>query len=172
VDLYLIRHADALPVGEHGITDDADRPMSEQGTSQTRLLAAALNRQGIRLELVLTSPLLRARQTAEGMALHWSGQQPVVRACERLAPGLKAGKLARYLRELSAGAVALVGHQPDLGTLAAWLVGSKKAQIDIAKAGVACISSENEIRKGAGTLTWLVTPQWLEDARAKKATEK
>jgi phosphohistidine phosphatase SixA len=54
-----------------------------------------------------------------------------------------------------------VGHQPDLGEFAAWLIGSKKAQIDIAKAGVAFIHCEKEVTKGGGSLEWLVPPEWL-----------
>ena len=57
--------------------------------------------------------------------------------------------------------VAVVGHQPDLGQLAGWLIGARKAQIDLAKAGVAHIAFDPEPRKGAGTLVWLVTPEWF-----------
>ena len=53
------------------------------------------------------------------------------------------------------------GHMPHLGELTAWLIGSKKAHVDLAKAGVAYVSSTNA-KKGRGTLLWLVTPEWLE----------
>lgn len=161
MDLYLIRHADALPVGEHGITEDATRPLSETGIAESRRLAAGLPRRGVRLDLVLSSPLVRARQTAEHMLALWLAPVPELKTCAELAPGLKPRKLIRLLRKIGQKSVALVGHQPDLGDLAAWLVGSKKAQIDLAKGGVACIACAEEPGKGAGVLTWLVTQEWL-----------
>ena len=160
MDLYLIRHADALPVGQDGITTDADRPLSDEGKAQVKALAAALKRHGVHLDAVVSSPLLRTHQTAEGLLQTWSKPGPDLHACDHLAPGGKRGKLARFLHELGGKAAALVGHQPDLGDLAAWLIGSKKAHIDFAKAGVAYIISSDEPAKGSGTLVWLVTPEW------------
>jgi phosphohistidine phosphatase len=161
VDLYLIRHADAVPLGEGGFTEDADRPLTETGQEQAKQLAIGLRQKGVHLSMVLTSPLLRARQTAEGMLSAWQDAGPELRVCEDLAPGGKRRRLSRFLKDLGQDRVALVGHQPDLGEYAAWLIGSKKAQIDLAKAGVAYIACPQGAGKGEGTLTWLVTPDWL-----------
>lgn len=158
MNLYLIRHADALPLGKEG---DAARPLSDKGDKQVRLIAGALQRRGIALDAVATSPLLRAQQTAEGLIEQWATPTPQLAMCDDLLPNGKRKKLAGYLLDLKKHNVALVGHEPDLGLLAAWLMGSKKARIDFAKAGVACISCENEPGKGAGVLKWLVTPEWL-----------
>jgi phosphohistidine phosphatase len=160
VDLYLIRHADALALGERGITQDSNRPLSEDGEAQAQALGTALQRRGVRLDKMITSPLLRARQTAEGMLRVWSAQLPEVQVCPALAPDARAKKLARFLRGLNGESVGLVGHQPHLGEWAAWIIGGKKARIDLAKAGVAHITCD-EPRKGTGTLVWLVTPEWL-----------
>src|SRR6516162_5646924 len=67
VDLYLIRHADALALGERGITDDADRPLSEKGEAQSKTVAKALHRCGVKLDHLFASPLVRAQQTADLM---------------------------------------------------------------------------------------------------------
>ena len=163
MNLYVVRHADALPVGEAGITTDEDRPLSEDGRAQVKMLAAALKRQGIRLDRVVTSPLLRARQTAEGLLAAAIEPLPNLELCEHLAPGGKRRKLARFLRDLGGNDVALVGHQPDLGACVAWLVGSKKAQIELAKAGVAYVISSDKPDKGTGRLEWLTTPEWFGD---------
>jgi phosphohistidine phosphatase len=160
MDLYIIRHADAQPLGEQGIRDDADRPLTVAGQAQCGSLAAALKRQKINLERLVTSPLLRARQTAEGLLKELEAPQPELHTCDHLAPGGKRRKLTRFLRGLSAQSVAVVGHMPDLNFYVGWLIGSKKAQVDLAKAGVACIHFEDEPRKGTGVLTWLITPQW------------
>jgi phosphohistidine phosphatase SixA len=107
----------------------------------------------------VTSPLLRAQQTAAGICAQWPALE--LRECDDLAPGGKPRKLARYLRDGGGNAIGLVGHMPHLGEYTAWLIGSRKAQIDLAKAGVACVECPNGPRKGGGTLVWLVTPEWL-----------
>ena len=69
--------------------------------------------------------------------------------------------MSRRLRDLGGDAVALVGHQPDLNDYAALLIGSRKAQIELAKGGVACVSCADDVDKGAGVLLWMLTPQWM-----------
>ncbi len=161
MELYLIRHADALALGERGITEDEERPLSEQGEQQSQALARVLQKHGIALDLLVTSPLLRARQTAEWLLRGWNGQHPETMVCEELMPGGGSRKLARFLRQQSVERIGVVGHMPHLGEWAAWLIGSKKAQLDIAKAGVACIACDDGPRKGNGVLHWLVTPDWF-----------
>jgi phosphohistidine phosphatase len=164
MELYLIRHADAQPLGEGGVEDDAERPLTAAGQAQCRVLAAALQRQKVRPDKVVASPLLRARQTAEGLALHWTGPAPSQELCEHLAPGGKRRKLTRFLRNLGAESVAVVGHMPDLNDYLGWLVGSKKAQVELAKAGVAHVHFDGKPGKGDGVLTWLITPDWCAGA--------
>ncbi len=141
--------------------EDAQRPLSEAGKAQCKTVAAGLQAHGVRLGVLVSSPLLRARQTAEEIATHWNGPPPTVQECKELAIGGRAKRLTRFLRELDGNAVGLVGHQPDLSELAAWLIGSRKAQLDLAKAGVAYITCPDGVGKGMGTLLWLVTPGWL-----------
>jgi phosphohistidine phosphatase len=163
MDLYLIRHTDALPVGTGECMTDADRPLSEDGKSQAKTVATGLQRRGVHLSQILTSPLRRARETAEGIQRQWHGDKPEIVECPHLEPGVRPRKLARFLRTVNAESVALVGHQPDLGAWAAWLIGSKKALIDFGKGGVAHISCSEEPDKGSGILVWLVTLDWLQD---------
>jgi phosphohistidine phosphatase len=161
MDLYLIRHAEAVPLGQGGIEDDAARPLTQAGKAQCRALAHALLRLGVRLDKVVSSPLLRARQTAEGVLEHWPEPTPEVLLCDALAPDGKRRKLLRYLRDLEADAVGVVGHNPDLSVFAAWLIGPKGAQVELSKAGVAHIEfDDGRPGKGNGLLTWLVTPEW------------
>jgi phosphohistidine phosphatase len=161
MDLYLIRHADALALGERGITEDAERPLSEEGQAQAQSVGAGLQRMAVQLSLIVTSPLVRARQTTEGIVRGWAAPAPEVQVNPLLAPGGKRGKLAKALRALGWERLAVVGHQPDLGQFAAWLIGSKKAQVELAKAGVAYVHCPDGPAKGGGSLVWLVTPEWL-----------
>ena len=161
MDLYLIRHADAAPSGEGGVTRDEVRPLTAKGQEQAKQLASALAAKGIRPGMVLTSPLLRAHQTAERMLREWPHPAPELRVCEELAPGGKRRKLSRFLRELGLDKVALVGHEPDLSTYAGWLIANKKARLELAKAGVAHVQCDPPLGKGDGMLVWLVTPDWF-----------
>jgi len=160
MNLILIRHADAVPLGQNDIMEDIQRPLSEQGQEQAKSLAAALQRAGVLMNVLLSSPAVRAQQTAEGLRSAWKDDAPTLKTCDQLAMGFKIKKLAAALEELQSSNVGLVGHQPDLSELAAWLIGSRRARIDFAKGGAACISCADEVRKGNGTLEWLITPEW------------
>jgi phosphohistidine phosphatase len=160
MELYVIRHADALPVGQDGVGSDEERPLSEAGRAVCRPLAEALQRQHAHLAKVVTSPLLRAKQTAEGLLEHWPAPAPELVVCNALRPGGKRRKLTRFLRSFDAEALAVVGHNPDLSTYLAWLLGAKDAQIELAKAGVARVDLEGGPGKGGGVLNWMVTPEW------------
>jgi phosphohistidine phosphatase len=158
--LYVIRHADAEPRTE-ATGDDAERPLTPQGFRQGEALAEGLRRQKVSLSKVYTSPLLRARQTAEEMLKHWQKPAPELVVCERLTPGSKRKALAKFLRDQEGSDLAIVGHEPDLSAFIAWLIGNKKVQIQLEKAGVACIAFDEQPGKGNGRLEWLVTPEWL-----------
>jgi phosphohistidine phosphatase len=169
VDLFLIRHAQAASLMEAGVIEDANRPLTEAGKIQAKELATCFQRRKIQPSVLVTSPLLRARETAEHIVKDWHGA-PDIRICEELAPGGKRRRLARFLRDLGAECAALVGHQPDLGEFAGWLIGSKKVQIDIPKAGVAFIRCEDLPAKGEGTLEWLIGPEWFGANNTTEAT--
>src|SRR5438105_4961562 len=106
MNILLIRHADALPAGAGGNLDDESRPLSDEGVSQCAPLARALERLGIRPGVLVSSPLLRARQTASGLLQNWEGTPPELRIAEELGPGGKKTKLAKILRGLTAATVA------------------------------------------------------------------
>jgi phosphohistidine phosphatase len=161
MELYLIRHAEAYRLGERGVTADEDRALTEAGEAHAKQVGSGLQRRGVRPGLILASPLVRARQTADLLAAQWTAPAPEVRVCEELAPGGKRRKLARAVRDGGQDQVVVVGHEPDLGDWLGWLIVSKKAQLDLAKAGVACVRCDDEAGKGAGTLLWLVPPEWL-----------
>lgn len=161
MELFLIRHADAVPLSD-GIKDDAERPLSEKGEQQAQMLAKGLQKRGVGLDQLVTSPLLRARQTADIMLKHWTGTPPELLTCDALVPDAKPRQLRKYLRKLTGERIGLVGHLPHIAVFAGWLIGGKRTQVDFAKAGVACIACGELAARGLGTLQWLVTPAWLE----------
>lgn len=161
MELYLIRHGDALALGERGITDDRERPLSEQGEKQVEDLGKGFQKKGIQLDLVISSPLVRAKQTAELLVVNGSPAPREIQFSESLLPEAKPTKLARFLRDLGVQRVGLVGHAPQLPRFAAWLIGGKKGRLDLAKAGVVYLTCPDEPAKGEGVLHWLVTPEWF-----------
>ncbi len=177
MNLYLVRHADAVPVGEGGVSTDEDRMLSDRGVQQAEQLAQALKRLAVPVDQVLTSPLRRATQTAEILLQGLQLAPSVLVTCDQLAPGQTPKKLAKYLLKFETENLVLVGHEPDLGRHAGWLIGSKRAQVAFAKGGCACITSDGAPQKGSGTLVWLVNPKWLtalapNGAPAEKAAKK
>lgn len=169
MNLYLIRHAEAVPLGVDGITRDADRPLTEVGRQQCRAVAGALRQMNVRLEKLVCSPLVRARQTADELVANWNGRLVELRVSEELSPGAKKRKLLRDVLSLGGESVGLVGHNPDLSELLGWLIGEKAAGLDMEKAGVACVGFRGPPAKAGGTLAWLVNPTWCELAAAARA---
>jgi phosphohistidine phosphatase len=161
MNLYLLRHAHALAVGEAGIQCDEDRPLSDEGRRQMEVVGDAVKRLGLKFDQVLSSPLRRAQETARELCRHTGLPESALLICDQLEPGTSTKKLMKRLRSLEANEVLLVGHAPDLPQQAAWLIGSKEAQLEIAKAGLAFIRCDAAPRKGVGTLVWLLSPELL-----------
>ena len=166
--VYLIRHTDALPLGQAGIKRDADRPLSDAGIHDLKALAPVLARLGFEPQLFATSPLKRALQTAELLMEH-AGQKHAERVtCEELAPGGSAKKLVKFLRRHADKDVALAGHAPDIAEHTAYLIGDKTARIHFSKGAVACLEFEDDPAKAAGVLCWLITPDLCPHADAHR----
>lgn len=168
MNLYVIRHASATPVGAPGVQGDEERPLNEAGMKQMIQLLNTFQRLRIQFDLIFTSPLVRARQTAEGIMRGLGLPDDRLQITDRLAPGGSGKKLARLLRKAEGEHVAIVGHEPDLSRLTAWLIGSKRAQLNLSKAGVACLHCDAPLDKGAASLEWLVTPSWLDPAQVRE----
>jgi phosphohistidine phosphatase len=159
VQLYLIRHAIAEERGERW-PDDARRPLSEEGIARMRKAAKGLAALGVSFDVVLTSPLVRARQTADVVASAFDSRPSIVTA-DSLAP---EGRYADVLADLSHHArrrqIALVGHEPNIGELAGRLAGSQRP-FAFKKGAVCRIDLESIPPSGPGTLRWFVTPAIL-----------
>jgi phosphohistidine phosphatase len=162
-ELYLIRHGLAEARGE-AWPDDTKRPLTEQGVSRLRKSARALARMGVPIDVVLTSPLVRTRQTAEIVAAAFGPRPPVVNV-EALAPGGTPTALAAELEKHARRPhIVIVGHEPGIGELAAWLVGMRHA-LEFKKGGVCRIDVDALPPRGAGNLRWFLTPKILRSLR-------
>jgi phosphohistidine phosphatase len=162
--LLIIRHAAAVPSGTPGIDDD-DRPLTPEGKARFRAAAKGLARLAPRPDVLLTSPLPRARQTAEIAARAFKRLEP------RIEPALAGGSLEAIVTAV-AGAVgersrdatvALVGHEPVLGALVARLLGAHGAGHFPFKKGGAALVDLPDGPAASGTLLWFVKPRILRD---------
>jgi phosphohistidine phosphatase len=164
VELYLIRHA---PAEERGAAwpDDSRRPLSEDGVERMRKAARGLVRLGATFDIVLASPLLRARQTADIVARAFE-TPPTIKLAGSLAPGASYAMFAADLEKHARWTrIALVGHEPDLGHLAARLVGARRA-FEFKKGAVCRIDVASIPPSGSGALRWFLTPAMLRAVRA------
>jgi len=162
-ELYLIRHAVAEDRGDDW-PDDAKRPLSEDGSSRMRKAARGLDRIGVTLDVIVTSPLVRTRQTAEIVAGALNPKPPIV-AAESLAPGGTYQAVVADLEKQSKRArIALVGHEPGIGEFAARLIGSRHP-IEFRKGAVCRIDVDAIPPSGPGDLRWLLTPKILRSVK-------
>ena len=157
--LYLIRHAIAEERGD-AWPDDAWRPLSVQGRAQMRKAARGLEQLGVTFAVILSSPLIRARQTAEIVAEALDIRPDIIVADSLSPEGSYAGVMADLVKQPARRAIALVGHEPNLGELAGRLAGSRHA-FAFKKGAVCRIDVESIPPGGPGTLRWFVTPAIL-----------
>jgi phosphohistidine phosphatase len=145
MDLWMLRHAEAEERAASG--QDEDRGLTAAGLAQAKAVARGVAVLAPAIKVILTSPYLRARQTAEpaAQALGLSG----IRPSRALGPGSDPEAILSELEEAGEESVLLVGHAPHLGRLLGRLVtGSREGDIPMSKAGAACVSFEGLERRG------------------------
>lgn len=158
-DLYLVRHAIAAERGEEW-PDDSKRPLTEAGINRFKEAVAGLAWLDVSIDEIFTSPLVRAKQTATLLA-HGLGNKTSVKTLDALAPGHAPRQV---MNELSRAAkrhrIAIVGHEPGLGELAAHLIGAPRA-IPFKKGGVCLITIQGLTSRRPGELIWSLPPRVL-----------
>jgi len=163
--LFLIRHGVAEERGD-AWPDDAKRPLSEDGIERLQKSARGLARLDVWIDVVLTSPLVRARQTAEIVASAFDPRPSMV-TVESLAPGASYASLVADLEKHARKTrIALVGHEPGIGELAARLIGSRHS-FEFKKGAVCRIDVEEIPPVGPGDLRWLLTPKVMASIKRK-----
>ena len=162
LQLFLVRHGIAAERGPE-YPDDSKRPLTGKGMAALRREAKALDALGITFDLIITSPLTRTRQTAEILAEHLEGKPAIVNS-DSLAP---AGTPAAVMEDIAKHArkprVALVGHEPNIGELAARLIGAR-SPIQFKKGAICRIDFDVLPPKALGQLIWFLPPRVLRKA--------
>src|SRR6185437_7997580 len=159
LEMYLIRHGVAAERGPE-FPDDSKRPLTSDGIARLRREARALKELGVEFEQIITSPLARTKQTADVFAEALE-TKPAVATADALAPaGTPAAVVQEIMKYIRKGRIAIVGHEPNLGELAAQLIGAK-APLAFKKGGICRIDFDILPPKGTGGLRWFVTPKML-----------
>ena len=165
-ELYVMRHGIAVTRGSEGFLDDSKRPLVPEGKEKMREIAGGLKRMGFEVDWIVTSPLVRAVETA-GIVAESLGSSVPVEVCEAMRPGGSPENLLAYLaKRPNWRRVLVVGHEPDLSELAARLIGAGgHANLGFKKGGCCLISFDEFPPKSPGQLVWWLTPRLLRKLR-------
>jgi len=159
LELYLIRHGVAAERGEE-YPDDSKRPLTSEGISRLRREAKAMNALDVTFDLILSSPLVRAKQTADIFAEDMKDTPPVTTTDALTPAGGPAAVIQELAKHMRKARIALVGHEPNMGELAAHLIGSK-VPLPFKKGAICRIEFSVFPPKGKGQIVWFLPPRVL-----------
>ena len=165
MDLLIVRHGvaeDKEAFAETGKSDD-ERPLTDKGRKKMKRAARGLRSLVPEIGLLVTSPLVRARETAEIIAAAY-GMDDDLGLEDVLRPESSFDAFAEWLRPYSdRSPVCVVGHEPHLSGLATWLMsGAKESQFELGKGGACLLSFDGAPKRGDAMLCWLLTSKQLE----------
>lgn len=163
MELYLLRHGIAVERGTAGYHQDSQRPLTAKGRRRMERISRGMKKSGLSFDLVLSSPFVRARQTAEIVARAFKATRRL-KFSEHLAPDGEPEDLLHDLTRLyqRPKSVLLVGHEPYLSNLMTTLLAGKPIfNVNFKKGGL-CLLTVGSLRLGScATLEWLLTPKQI-----------
>src|SRR5467141_915111 len=161
MQLYIVRHGTAIDREDPKCPPDPQRYLTEEGVEKTKQVAKGVATLGVTADLFLTSPYVRATQTAEVFASALDYAKQKIRRTDLLLPGAEPSLLFRELaKEKKASSVFLFGHAPQLDDVIAAALGSERHVSSLKKAGVALIELKR-LSPPIAQLVWLATPKLL-----------
>ena len=156
--LYLVRHGIARNIGDEGVLRDFDRPLSSLGVERTRQVMAGLDTvMEIYPDVILTSPLIRAKETAAISSDMLTGSREIV-PTDMLEPGTPPLEVLQWMDHLDWKCMMLVGHMPDMAMLAGACIATEELDIVFKKAAACCIRFDRRILPGGGQMLWHLPP--------------
>lgn len=158
--LYLMRHGIAEDTPASG--SDAERRLTQQGTLRTAMVAKGLARMGLSFDRIVSSPYVRARQTAEIVARITDHDEEIL-LDSRLVPMASFEDVSDLVAEhAGVGSLLFTGHEPNMGMVISGLTADGRLAIDVRKASVTAVELMQTRRPARGALLWSVTPKLLE----------
>jgi phosphohistidine phosphatase len=163
MEIYILRHGIAVERGTKGYKNDSDRPLTKEGAEKMEQIAKTLLAMEVQFDLILSSPYVRAQQTAQIVGAELGEE---VTFTDFLIPGANGLELIGEINDEKPQRVLLVGHEPDLSELISVLVtGGTEAMIELKKGGLCKLTSDKLSFGKSATLNWLLTPRQLRSLR-------
>jgi phosphohistidine phosphatase len=163
MELLVIRHGAAMDKEEFAKTGKSDdlRPLTSAGMEEMKEIARGLRELVKKIDVLATSPLVRAVQTAEIIGAAYD--IPVSQTTTALSPDSEPEEFEKWYADFGdVKRIAVVGHEPHLTGLVSWLLtGEEDAIIELKKGGVCLLEFDSGIKGGSGVLNWLMTPGQL-----------
>ena len=155
--LYIVRHGIAVNRDDPKCPPEAERPLTAEGVKKTRSAALGLKSMGAKPDVLITSPFVRAAQTAEIFAEVLGHSTAKIRATDSLTPAANPSEFIRELAKIRAKEIGCFGHAPHMDLLIAQMVGARGVFTQLKKSGVACL----EHAAGKWELRWMLSPKIL-----------
>ena len=159
--LYIVRHGIAVDRTDPKSPPEAERPLTAKGVQKTRQAALGLRSLDVKPDTLITSPFVRAAQTAEIFAEALGFAPEKIRVSDALKPAAPPDEIVKELSQLRAKEVVCCGHAPHVDLLIAHLAGARGAFTELKKAGIACF--EHATPHGKWILRWIFTPKILRE---------
>ena len=157
--LYLVRHGIAVDREDPQAPSEPERPLTAKGVQKTRAAALGLQSLHVKPDVLITSPYVRAAQTAEIFAETLGFSLQKIRTHDALKPAANPADIIKEVIRLRAKEVMCFGHAPHLDLTIAYVAGARGVFTTLRKAGVACL--EYTAAHGKWELRWLLTPRML-----------
>ncbi len=158
--VYLVRHGIAQERLGGAVLNDSQRPLTDEGKSEMKQVAHALKRLNVKPDIIVASPLIRAKQTAE-IIRDGLGLSDELKITDTLAPGGSPSSVYKFLKQFThVEEMFLVGHEPDVGMLVAnMLWAGSDVHIPFKKGAVCRVDVYDLPSTSPGVLKWLMTPK-------------
>jgi phosphohistidine phosphatase len=159
MNLYIVRHAIAVPRGTPGYDDDSQRPLTDAGRKKMKKIVKGIHQLDLELDVILSSPYVRARDTAKIVAKEFKAEDKIAFSDNLIPPGNFEKLVSEIHEKYDVNNLALIGHEPMLSSLISWLAtGNTDMRVTLKKGGIAYLSTDNLYQDGRATLEWLLTP--------------
>lgn len=164
MELYFLRHGHAVEPGSLKITADSERPLTPEGVKKMKKTALGMRSIGVEPGHIVSSPYLRARQTAE-LAAEGLRHKKKIRFTDTLTPGAACANLTEFLAGFDPeDKLLLVGHQPSIGNFITHFLREEGAvRIDVKKASLCFLTTPGSAAPGSATLRWFVPSRFLRE---------
>jgi phosphohistidine phosphatase len=159
--LYVVRHGIAVDRTDPKAPAEAERPLTAKGVQKTRSAALGLAALGAKPDVIVTSPFVRAAQTAEIFAEALGFSTDKIRVSDTMKPSANPADTMKEFLQMKAKELACFGHAPHVDALLAYLTGARAPFTEVKKAGVVCL--EHASTHGKWILRWMVTPKMLRE---------